>query len=293
MRPIVSIVALGALCALVIFWPGRSQGDSGPEVDYESSPSEVQESSQGVQRENVVGEVKDSSRPYWRDVEDLSIRFRTLFEEDYIHRGGEQRTINRLDEMTRTMKEKDNWKRLSGALMDLEGAGMANSPLAESLFEDVNVAEYHPIANFLGSQRVEFLEWKDDMNKEDYHFPSHKLEVMPFDFPPEMHFANLLQDYHRTAYGKEMLLQAAELRDQALYEHAQLKLEEHILMSSINYALFHLEVEIPLGERDEAIASMMPEYQNLLDAKADVKRRYVDGLAFLLGANGEVIPPRR
>lgn len=294
MRFVLAVVLVGALGALAILWPGRAQGD--PNVhhpDPQDAPIGQQQSLQGVQREPSVGEVQEALLPYWRDVDDLAIRFRALFEEDFIHRGGEQRTINQVYEMTRVMKENGNWRRVSGALRDLEGSGMAVSPLAETLFNDLNVAEYHPIANFLGSQRVEFLDWKDNLHKEDYHFPSSKLELMPLDFPPEMHFANLMQDYRRTDFEESLLSQAAELRDQAVHEYAQLKLEEYILMSSINYALYRLEVEIPSGETEEAIATLMPEYRSLQNAKEDVKRRYVDGLEFLLGANGEVVPPRR
>jgi hypothetical protein len=131
-------------------------------------------------------------------------------------------------------------------------------------------------------QRNEYDKWSRSLRDGEPSFPDF-MEKHPLRYPPELHFAFLTGDVDPGRIPPEVLAEAAALRDRLIHESGMLQREKFLMMPSINTTVRDLGIDIPAGEKEEALTAWIPAYSSVMDRLADLDRRYLEGLRVIHG----------
>lgn len=279
-------ILLFLIAALV--WAARSQAEESPAggsppglqqevtVSHEALPVPLErEPLHGTASEVVA---KEGAIP-----EALMAAYLKAFRE-YHARKGEEHGIRQAEERTRAHLEAEGEMRGARVYRKMEDEPMATTPGGRELFAQLLDGGDHVAANHLHAQRSHYWDWRNAGSSSGGRRLHFSLAHNALDYPPEMHLAFMCRSGLEDLPA-EMLAEAAALRDQILFHQASLYAECLLLQISVSPALkemgesmSHLDFTDMLGE--------IPEYQQL---KAEMKQgqyNYLDGLAFIAGANG-------
>lgn len=229
----------------------------------------------------------------WRESPEMQAEFKRIFLESFYANGGEERAIRSIIDNTQRLKDAGNWRYVSAAITAMRESGLSMADDTEELFSGLLSPEYHGVGNVFHNQLKEYREWVSTRSTEHFHFPESRLVDYPMIFPPEMHFAYFSGNLSGGEYSNELLAKAAVLRDQSIREYARHILDKTVVLPSIAGASASSGLYFQGSERDEALALLLPTYQNISVAIDEVQTNYSGALRELFASYGYIVLPNR
>jgi len=292
----VVLVVSGLIVSLVVVanWGQSNQTDLQTDVQ-ENSDDEVlieEVEAPGTYYRNEEGNLDPAQEPlpYWRDVEGFQEDFLNRFLDKYITQNGEEEQVLYVQKITEEMKTADNWEAVSMSIASAIDSGMAVDPAVEAIYSDLLMPEYYAVSNLLHSQRMEYLRWSKDSSTGHVHMRGGALERYPLNYPPEVHFAMKSGLPNGWEYSKDLLTAAALLRENAVREYASYELEKFIMLRALEETLLYSNVTIPIDEKEDAYAEMVPSFRNVQEATDGIEMQYMNALGDLLSSYSSEIP---